>query len=116
MNKYEILKIMSQSPREIIIELAQSIMKKNEIKVIKKPCKIMVIINKKESGYNSNYKLKKIPACEAEVGLGEEKGIAVLSGDDLEKVLAMAVVDVAINAKIPESNYIMKELNEIKAM
>ncbi|KUO69224.1 MAG: hypothetical protein APF77_03090 [Clostridia bacterium BRH_c25] len=113
MDKKEMFRIMARSHRDKIIELAGEIEKSHQVVVVKKPAKTLVMLKMLESVANSEYFLGELLACEAMVKIGEKRGMALTAGDDFEKVLAMAVIDAAFNARVDETHWLTDRLNEM---
>jgi alpha-D-ribose 1-methylphosphonate 5-triphosphate synthase subunit PhnG len=110
MNKKEISKIMSKSPRHKVIELAKEIEKPHPVVMVKKPAKTLVMLKMRESVAKSEYFLGELLACEAMVKIGDKRGLALTADDDFDKVLAMAVGDAAYNAGVPETDWLNEKL------
>ena len=58
------------------------------------------MIRMREPVQESLFYLGEVIVCEAIVDLAGKKGVAVLMGDDFDKVLDMAVIDAACNAGV----------------
>lgn len=110
MLKKRLTKIMSLSPREEVLDLAEIIVDKYPVKLIKKPAKTLVMLKMRETVAGSEFYLGELLACEAMVEIENKKGMALTAGDDFAKVQAMAVVDAAFNAGLPEVAKITEEL------
>jgi len=93
---------MAHAPAEKVIALSRTIEDLYIVKVLKKPQKVLAMIRIKESVKNSDFYLGELLACEAMVEIEGKKGVAVTMGDDYDKVLSMAVIDAADNARLPE--------------
>lgn len=105
---------MGKTPRHQVIELAQEIEKHYPVVLLKKPAKTLVMLKMRESVQKSEFFLGEMLACEAMVKINEHRGMALTAGDDFEKVLAMAVVDAAYNANLPETGLLDKKLALMK--
>lgn len=102
MDKNRLFQIMAHAPGPVLIQLAGIIEQSYQTKVIKEPQKTLAMITIRESVKNSNFYLGELLSCEAMVEINGKKGVAVTMGDDYPKVLAMAVIDAAHNAVLPE--------------
>ena len=68
--------------------------------IVKAPEKSLAMIRMREPVQESLFYLGEVIVCEAIVDLAGKKGVAVLMGDDFDKVLDMAVIDAACNAGV----------------
>ena len=82
------------------MELADEIMKKHSVTVIKEPSKTLAMIKLREPVKESLFYIGEVIVCEAVVLLDDTKGMAVTMGDHFEKVSHMAVIDAAYNKGI----------------
>jgi len=115
MNKKEMFRILGKSSREKVIALAREVEANHTVHIVKQPAKTLVMLKMREPVANSQYFLGELLACEAMVKIGETRGMALTAGDDFDKVLAMAVIDAACNAGVPETDRITAELKEMAA-
>ncbi|WP_326907928.1 phosphonate C-P lyase system protein PhnG [Sedimentibacter sp. MB31-C6] len=113
MNKSIMFKILAKSSRKEIIELSENIQRNHEVLVIKEPAKTLVMVKMHEPVANSKFYLGEVIACESLVKIDGKSGMAVTAGDDFDKVLAMAIIDAAYNAKVPEIDWLTEKLNEM---
>lgn len=81
----------------MVKELADGIKSQYSPVIIKNPEKSLVMIRMREPVKESLFHLGEVIVCEAIVELEGTKGMAVLMGDDFDKVLDMAVIDAACN-------------------
>ena len=102
MDKNRLFKILARAKTCEVTELGFIIEKKYPISVIKKPQKVLAMIKIRESVRDSDFYLGELLSCEAMVEIEGKKGIGVTMGDDYTKVLSMAIIDAADNAKLPE--------------
>lgn len=115
MKKREIFKSLSKGKREDILALSK-LMEENEvIEIVKEPEKTLVMMKMMETVSKTPYYLGEVLACESQVKVNDSKGIAVLIGDDFEKVYAAALIDAALNAGLDETYRIKDKLREILA-
>jgi alpha-D-ribose 1-methylphosphonate 5-triphosphate synthase subunit PhnG len=114
MNKKEMFKIMCKGSRDKVIELATGIEKKYDVKITKKPAKTLVMLKMRETAAGTKFYLGELLACEATVEIDKVPGMAITAGDDFDKVLAMAVIDAAFNAGLPETKLLNEILLEIE--
>lgn len=102
MDKNRLFRIMAHGSDSTLIQLSNLIEQSYKVTVIKKPQKTLAMITIRESVKNSDFYLGELLSCEAMVEINGNKGVAVTMGDDYPKVLAMAVIDAAQNAGLPE--------------
>lgn len=114
MNKKEIFKTLAKSSREEVICLGQLVSDAHKVDIVKKPAKTLVMLKMRESTAGAVFYLGELLACEAMVKIGEKSGFAATIGDDYEKVFAMALIDAAMNANLPESVTILEKLTAMK--
>lgn len=110
MNKKELFRIMSKSPRASILELAEAVRSRHEIRIVKQPAKTLVMLKMRETVAGGEFYLGELLACEAMVELDGKRGFALTAGDDFDKVLAMAVIDSAFNAGTAETGELLEQL------
>ena len=96
---------MNLAASEDVVALGKQIADAHDVVVLKKPEKILVMLKVRESAQNTLFYAGEALACECTVRIGDVKGFACCLGDDLDKVYAMAVIDAAINAKLPERGW-----------
>ncbi|MGB4438324.1 MAG: phosphonate C-P lyase system protein PhnG [Sedimentibacter sp.] len=113
MNKNEMFKILAKSSRKDVIELSDEIKKNHDVIIMKEPAKTLVMIKMHEPVANSKFYLGELLACEAMVKVEGKSGTAVTAGDDYEKVLAMATIDAAYNAKVSVTDWLTEKLNKL---
>ena len=115
MDKREMFKIMAKSHRDKIIELAGEIEKNHEVVLVKKPAKTLVMLKMHEPVANSEFFLGEVLACEAMVSIDNRQGMAITQGDDMEKVLSMAIIDAAFNSGVSECIWLKARLEALGA-
>lgn len=114
MEKRRMFKIMGKSSRQSVIALAREIEGHYAVMTVKPPAKTLVMLKMREPVAQAEYFLGELLACEAMVQIGEHQGMAVTAGDDLEKVAAMAVIDAAYNAALPEVAWLDRNLEALE--
>lgn len=114
MEKRRLFKIMGKSPRQPVITLAREIERHYAVMTIKPPVKTLVMLKMREPVARTEYFLGELLACEAMVQIGEQQGMAVTAGDDFEKVVAMAIIDAAYNAGLPEVAWLDQNLEALE--
>jgi len=112
MDKAEISKILTKAAKKDVALLSKEVLNKYKPVVIKEPEKTLVMIKMREPVKQSLFYLGEIIACEAAVEIDGVAGMAVLMGEDSEKVLNMAIIDAAINKGIFSAFDKLKELEK----
>lgn len=97
MEKRRISKILARVSKEQVKRLADEIKEKYSPVIIKAPEKSLTMIRMREPVQESLFYLGEVIVSEAIVDLDGAKGVAVMMGDDFDKVLDMAVIDAACN-------------------
>lgn len=97
MEKRRISKILARASKEQVKRLADEIKEKYSPVIIKAPEKSLTMIRMREPVQESLFYLGEVIVSEAIVDLDGAKGVAVMMGDDFDKVLDMAVIDAACN-------------------
>lgn len=97
MEKRRISKILARAGAKQVKALADEIKKNHSPVIVKAPEKSLTMIRMREPVKESLFYLGEVIVSEAIVDLDGAKGVAVLMGDDFDKVLDMAVIDAACN-------------------
>ena len=97
MEKRRLSKILARAGKEQVKKLADEIKETYSPVIVKAPEKSLTMIRMREPVKESLFYLGEVIISEAIVDLDGTKGIAVMMGDDFEKVLDMAVSDAACN-------------------
>lgn len=113
MNKREVSKTLTKSSRDDVIALGKLVSSSHDIVTVKKPAKTLIMLKMRESVADSEFYLGELLACEAMVKIGDKTGFAITSGDDYEKVFAMAVIDAAMNANVEETERLSEKLADM---
>ena len=100
MEKRRLSKILAKANAAQVRQMAEKIRKQYEVIVIKAPEKSLTMIKMRDPVKETLFFLGEVIVCEAIVDLAGKKGVAVLMGDDFDKVLDMAVIDAACNAGV----------------
>lgn len=97
MEKKRLFKIMAGADDHILAQMTEEIRQRHEVVIIKEPGKTLAMIKMREPVESSLFYLGEVIVCEAAVELDGMRGMAVTMGDQLEKVLHMAIIDAAVN-------------------
>ena len=100
MEKRRLSKILARADADAVRALAERIKMDYSPVIVKAPEKSLAMIRMREPVRQSLFYLGEVVVSEAIVDLDGTKGMAVLMGDDFEKVLNMAVIDAACNCGI----------------
>ena len=95
MEKRRISRILARADGAAVKRLADEIKAVQSPVIVKAPEKSLAMIRMREPVQESLFYLGEVIVCEAIVDLAGKKGVAVLMGDDFDKVLDMAVIDAA---------------------
>lgn len=109
MEKKRISKILARTDREAVRQLADAVKAKYIPVIVKAPEKSLTMIRMREPVQESLFYLGEVIVSEAIVDIDGTKGMAVLMGDDFDKVLDMAVIDAACNKGIFEQYDVLEQ-------
>ncbi len=97
MEKRRISKILARAGREEVKRLADEIKAAYSPVIVKAPEKSLTMVRLRDPVQECQFYLGEVIVSEAIVDLDGVKGMAVLMGDDFDKVLDMALIDAACN-------------------
>lgn len=112
MEKRRISKILARAGKEEVKRLAGEIKEKYSPVIVKSPEKSLAIIRMREPVQESLFYLGEVIVSEAIVDLDGAKGVAVIMGDDFDKVLDMAVIDAACNKGVFQRYDFLEQLEK----
>lgn len=112
MEKRRISKILARAGAEQVRELADEIKAAHTPVIVKAPEKSLTMIRLREPVQESLFYLGEVIVSEAIVDLDGAKGVAVLMGDDFDKVLDMAVIDAACNKGVFRRYDVLEQLEK----
>lgn len=112
MEKRRISKILARASKEQVGQLAQEIKEKYSPVMVKAPEKSLTMIRMREPVKESLFYLGEVIVSEAIVDLDGAKGVAVLMGDDFDKVLNMAVIDAACNKGVFQRYEVLEQMEK----
>ena len=104
MEKRRLSKILAKADAAQVRQMAEKIRKQYEVTVIKAPEKSLTMIKMRDPVKETLFFLGEVIVCEAIVCLDGIKGMAVIMGDDFEKVLDMAIIDAAQQTRVEKEN------------
>ena len=112
MKKRRISKILARAGKEEVKKLADEIKENYSPVIVKAPEKSLTMIRMREPVQDSLFYLGEVIVSEAIVDLDGAKGVAVIMGDDFEKVLDMAVIDAACNKGVFQRYDFLEQLEK----
>lgn len=93
MNRRERSQVLAAASTEEVTRIADVIQAEHEVRILKEPQKTLVMVKVRESVKRSLFYLGEVLATECMVVVDDAKGASVVAGDDIEKGIAMAVID-----------------------
>lgn len=102
MEKKRLFRIMAKTDGRTVARLAGELKQRHAVVVVKGPDRTLTMIKLREPVKESLFYLGEVMVSEAVVELDGVKGMAVIMGDDAEKVLNMAIIDAACNSGVFE--------------
>ncbi len=101
-NRRRRTKILIDGKKELPRELATSILKKYDIKILAEPQEALVMVKMRETAKKSLFYLGEVLVTETKVQLNKKTGIGLVVGHDEELSYWLAIIDAAYQANIPE--------------
>ena len=102
MDKNRTSRILVRAGSKTVCHMARELEEKYEVTVLKEPSKTLVMLPLREPVRGTPFYIGELLACEAMVEMAGAKGVSLCIGDDKDMALAMAVIDAAYNAGVPE--------------
>ncbi|MCL1913389.1 MAG: phosphonate C-P lyase system protein PhnG [Eubacteriaceae bacterium] len=102
MDKRRLTKVLARADRNEIAALSANVQKSHRPIIVKEPAKTLTMIKLRDPVKQGMFYIGEVIVCEAVVEIDSVQGAAVLMGDDLEKVLGMAIIDAAVNLEVFE--------------
>lgn len=103
-------KVLVRAGRNEVAVLSANIQKSYRPVIVKEPAKTLVMIKLRDPVKQGTFFLGEVIACEAAVEIDGVPGVAVMMGDDAEKVLDMAIIDAAVNLGVFHDEARLSEL------
>ena len=107
MDKKTMFKILSLAKEADISPIADRLISKYKVQLVKEPHKTLVMLKVRESVKNSLFYLGEALATECMVNFESVKGYALVLGDNFKKATSIAVIDGALNAGVSEREEII---------
>lgn len=103
MNKAQITRVLVEGDRGLLRKLCDDIERNYPVSIVKGPEKSLVMSKAKDSVSEQPFFLGEILVTECIVDVRGTHGIGILIGEHPEAAYELAVVDAAMNAKLPET-------------
>lgn len=97
MDKKRLTKILARASREEVAALSATIQSAYQPIVFKEPAKTLAMVKLRDPVKQGTFYIGEVIVCEAAVEINGVKGMAVVMGDDTDKVLNMAIIDAVVN-------------------
>lgn len=108
MEKKHLSRVLARADSGAVRALAEKIKAEHSPVIVKAPEKSLAMIRMREPVRQSLFYLGEVVVSEAIVDIDGTKGMAVLMGDDFDKVLDMAVIDAACNCGVFRDYFILE--------
>jgi alpha-D-ribose 1-methylphosphonate 5-triphosphate synthase subunit PhnG len=95
--------LLIQGSREIAARLSAEIQKRHDVQTVEEPNNGLVMVKMRETSRKSLFYLGEVFVTEAKVRIGHTLGIGIVKGHEPELAHALAVIDAAYNAGLPET-------------
>ncbi|WP_248927622.1 phosphonate C-P lyase system protein PhnG [Paenibacillus hamazuiensis] len=105
-------RILIDGDPALLHRLCGQIEARYEPAVVKPPEKSLVMSKARDSVSQQPFYLGEVLVTECTVAIGDAHGFGILIGEDAERAYELAVVDAALNAKLPETEAWEAELLE----
>ncbi|NLL63304.1 MAG: phosphonate C-P lyase system protein PhnG [Ruminococcaceae bacterium] len=111
-DKKQMTKVLVRADRSDVATLSKNIQKSYKPIIVKEPAKALAMIKLRDPVKQGLFYLGEVIVCEAVVEIDGEQGIAVIMGDDADKVLDMAIIDAAVKLGVFDDYQKLKELEK----
>jgi len=112
MDKKRMTKVLVRADRSEIEALSADIRKTYRPVMIKEPAKTLAMIKLRDPVKQGVFYLGEVIVSEAVVEIDGVQGVAVMMGDDTDRVLGMAIIDAAVNIEVFTNFEKLAELEE----
>lgn len=110
MEKKRVTRILSRAASADVQAMSAWLQQHYAASVLREPMKTLVMMPMVEPVGTTPFYLGELLASEAMVELAGVRGFGICIGDDFDKSLAMAVIDAAYNARLPECQWLDERL------
>lgn len=115
MEKKRVTRILSRAASADVKAMSAWLQQKYPAAVLREPMKTLVMMPLCEPVGLTPFYLGELLTSEAMVELAGVRGFGICIGDDFEKSLAMAVIDAAYNAGLPECHWLDERLATLES-
>ncbi|MGM7719240.1 phosphonate C-P lyase system protein PhnG [Metabacillus sp. Hm71] len=110
MKKSRLMKILVEGRPEFLAKWTDAIEKASIVSVDRAPSTGLVMLKTRDSVSNQPFYMGEVLVTECSVSLDQHSGIGIVMGDDPVRSYQIAVIDAAMNAKLPITNQLLIEL------
>lgn len=114
MNKTRRTRILIDYGKATAITMAEFIKEKYSIEMISEPTEALTMIKVRESAQNSLFYLGEVLVTETKVRVAGKLGIGLVKGHETDLSLALAIIDAAYSADLPETEKWQVLLEELE--
>jgi alpha-D-ribose 1-methylphosphonate 5-triphosphate synthase subunit PhnG len=114
MERNERFQITAVADKEPLCRLADEVVGDSQVTLIKGPCYGMIMMRVRDTVDNDIFNLGEVLVTEAEVKVNGFSGYCMVMGREMEKALAGAVIDAAVEARHRLSHQIIGALEQEK--
>ncbi|WP_199616337.1 phosphonate C-P lyase system protein PhnG [Paenibacillus alkalitolerans] len=110
MNRSQITRVLIEGDRELLRKLCGEIESRYPVSIVRAPEKSLVMSKARDSVSQQPFFIGEVLITECTVAVEGTHGFGALIGEDAEKAYELAVVDAAMNAKLPATEGWISEL------
>ncbi|WP_299092735.1 phosphonate C-P lyase system protein PhnG [uncultured Metabacillus sp.] len=110
MKKSRLMKILVEGRPEFLAKWTDAIEKASIVSVDRAPSTGLVMLKTRDSVSKQPFYMGEVLVTECSVSLDQHSGIGIVMGDDPVRSYQIAVIDAAMNAKLPITNQLLIEL------
>jgi len=114
LNKTRRTRILIDYGKATAITMAEFIKEKYSIEMISEPTEALTMIKVRESAQNSLFYLGEVLVTETKVRVAGKLGIGLVKGHETDLSLALAIIDAAYSADLPETEKWQVLLEELE--
>lgn len=109
-NRYERTQVLVDGDRNLRLDLAREVLEAHEAQWLSPPQRGLVMVQLREGARGSLFYLGEVLVSEARVQVAGAVGIGLIAGDRAEDAEALALIDAALNAGLPETRSWQEQL------
>ncbi|WP_373232398.1 phosphonate C-P lyase system protein PhnG [Cohnella sp.] len=103
MKKSRLTQILIEGNPSLLEKLALQIDQQYTVTIVREPEKSLVMNKSRDSVSGNPFYMGEILITECTVAIGETYGFGAIMGEDADRAYQLAIVDSALNAKLPEA-------------